>query len=146
MGYKCCVAGCKSGYDSSKSTDSQNISFFAFPFDKPLRLKWINACLRRDFKPAKFSRVCSLHFEENDFQIESTEQIQSRLLKKRYLKQRRLKPNAIPRLHANLPSRLEKRSDPVSVTSNATSTARLATENQRRKGCLRKILARRWIF
>ena len=131
MGYKCCVAGCKSGYDSTKSTVSSDISFFAFPLDKVLRRKWITACLRKDFEPGNFARVCSLHFEKSDFQTVSTNSVPSRLMKKGYLKQRRLKPNAIPRLHPNLPARVEKRSDPERQTSRATSSARLASDSAR---------------
>jgi len=113
MGYKCCVAGCKSGYLTSNVEVS--ISFFDFPFDPALRKKWIDQCHRKDFQPTKYSRVCSLHFDPEDL-------VQTAKLRK-------LLPSAWPRLHPQLKTRFEK---PASkrTTQLASSSVRLRKENE----------------
>ncbi len=49
-----------------------SFSYFRFRFpdavkDKERRQKWIDAIKRKDFKPKTYSRLCSLHFTENDY-------------------------------------------------------------------------------
>ena len=42
MGYKCCVPGCKSNYDSvSKDGNQKSVSTFGFPKDEQIRQPWI---------------------------------------------------------------------------------------------------------
>ena len=68
MGMKCCVRKCKSGYDS-ESPGIKKVSFHSFPSDSDLRDKWIQNIANKNWEPKPTSRVCSLHFEENDFQV-----------------------------------------------------------------------------
>lgn len=65
--YHCCMVGCTS--DSRKSTDKWpnmiGVSFHAFPGEKTdisRRQEWIRLIRRAEWKPNKYSRVCSLHF------------------------------------------------------------------------------------
>ena len=68
MGMKCCVRKCKSGYDS-ESPGTKKVSFHSFPSDSNLRDKWIQNIANKNWEPKPTSRVCSLHFEESDFQV-----------------------------------------------------------------------------
>ena len=127
MGYKCSVVNCTSGYASSAR--DKKISFFAFPHNPDLREKWTRACYRENFRPTAYSRICSLHFHEKDFVIQSTDCVTSRRLKHPILKQRKLKMGVIPSLYPNLPPRFETKVP--SRTVAATSTTRLNEENKR---------------
>ena len=80
MGYKCSVAKCKSGYASANSPTTKKISFFAFPKNNDLRNAWTRACHRQGFEPTEHSRICSLHFEESDFEVFSSDTVLSRRL------------------------------------------------------------------
>ena len=90
MPNKCCVAACKSGYDSQTE---KNVSMFCFPYDPNMRRKWLTNLHRDDLKDVsdikKSMRVCSKHFLPDDF--ENTPKL------------RKLKPSAWPRIHPNLP-------------------------------------------
>ena len=65
MGFKCCVAGCKSGY-----TGGTRATMFRFPNDDDLRRKWLR-CIHRDHQITASTRVCHLHFYESDFESTS---------------------------------------------------------------------------
>lgn len=68
-----------------KVSISKSISFHRFPLKDTKRLsKWINAVGRTDWKPTKFSFLCSAHFTKDCFQKRHEDQHQ------------RLKVNAIP--------------------------------------------------
>ena len=131
MGYKCSVAKCKSGYASANSPTTKKISFFAFPKNNDLRNAWTRACHRQGFEPTEHSRICSLHFEESDFEVFSSDTVLSRRLKHRVLKQRKLKPDAVPRIHPNLPQRMQSLKTTPRSTTTATVTARQARQNER---------------
>ncbi|XP_011641605.1 THAP domain-containing protein 1-like [Pogonomyrmex barbatus] len=76
----CSVKGCKSKHGPG------NIHFFRFPLNDKSHLdKWIAAVKRPDWKPNKDSRICSLHFKDNDI-------IQGMGYQRRYLRK-----NAIPK-------------------------------------------------
>ena len=59
----CGAIGCNS--DSRKN---KGISFHKFPRDPTMRLKWVRAMKREGFKPSDYSRVCSAHFNPEDFE------------------------------------------------------------------------------
>ncbi|XP_044748844.1 THAP domain-containing protein 1-like [Coccinella septempunctata] len=46
-----------------------NLKFHTFPKTGLLRDKWIAALGRADFVPSTYSRICSKHFHENDYEI-----------------------------------------------------------------------------
>lgn len=76
----------------------QNIHFFRFPISKnELMTKWLSAMRRKQFEASQWSRLCSVHFTEEDFQVRPGAH---RLL---------LKDNAVPSIFPSFPSYLQKR-------------------------------------
>ena len=49
-----------------------------FPKDEALKQKWIRATRREDFVPTKYSRLCSLHFSEEDIDRTSLSRVRIR--------------------------------------------------------------------
>ena len=64
MGYKCCVPGCTSNYNSAGKEGK--CSTFGFPQDPVLRQKWLHHIPRDFVNITKNTRVCIKHFEEKD--------------------------------------------------------------------------------
>lgn len=63
----CSVAICKSNAQKAKKCN-QEIRFFTFPKDKILRKKWVTLCYRKDkFDPSN-KRICSKHFDLNQYE------------------------------------------------------------------------------
>ena len=58
MPYKCCVADCKSNYDSTE----EKVATFAFPNEPDIRSRWTRFVNRKDWEPGN-ARICSKHFE-----------------------------------------------------------------------------------
>ncbi|XP_077088300.1 THAP domain-containing protein 1 isoform X2 [Siphateles boraxobius] len=80
MVQSCSAYGCKNRYQKDK-----NISFHKFPLARPdICGKWVSAMKRRNFKPTKYSNICSQHFSRDCF--------------KRQCNNRVLKDNAVPSL------------------------------------------------
>ena len=104
MGKKCCVPGCKSGYDSIKPVPKKT-SFFIFPTDPELRNEWIRKIQRPDYEPTQNSTICSLHFKETDFQVYSQDlqvrRKESRLTEE--LLRKKLLPDAVPSIFSKFP-------------------------------------------
>jgi THAP domain-containing protein 1/3 len=94
MPNKCSAYGCKSGYDGHKN--ESRVSFHSFPLDSDLCDKWIRANPRKDFKPSKHSRLCSLHFRECDFVEEHFDSNLRRKYSTDKLDKRYLKKDAVP--------------------------------------------------
>lgn len=129
MGFKCCVPGCRSGYQYSNSNSNSNISMHAFPSDNSLKKLWLHKIhVHRDnFTPSKHTRVCSLHFNENDFRLETKDSC-NRLKNNPILRRRHLKEHAIPSIFPNQPSYLS--STPCQPRTSSTSAeSRLEREN-----------------
>ncbi|XP_046664296.1 THAP domain-containing protein 6-like [Homalodisca vitripennis] len=64
-----CVAyGCSNNSNKNKGS---NITYHSFPKNEDLKRKWMNALKRKDWAPSKWSRVCSAHFKEADFDLTS---------------------------------------------------------------------------
>nr|CAB3266938.1 THAP domain-containing protein 1-like [Phallusia mammillata] len=57
MGRKCCVTGCRSGYDSQDKT-----SVFRLPRDKCQRLRWLSAIPRDNIPDKADTVVCEKHW------------------------------------------------------------------------------------
>ena len=64
MGFKCCVPGCNSNYQSAGKEGK--CSTFGFPSDDNNRQKWIRNIPRKFDKITKNTRVCIKQFEEKD--------------------------------------------------------------------------------
>ncbi|MCP4488501.1 MAG: THAP domain-containing protein, partial [Gammaproteobacteria bacterium] len=96
---------CKSGYHSHVTP--KNITFHTFPLKNPDLLdRWVKNLHRADFVPTKYSRICSLHFTEADFQSERTDKIACRKRSRGDLQKRRLNLMAEPTIFVNLPKYL----------------------------------------
>ena len=101
MPNKCCAPGCKSGYKSNNAVDK--ITFHKFPLkNKTLLNHWLIRISRENFEATESSRICSLHFVEEDFVTENMDTNPRR--KKGILEKRRLRNGAIPTRFRNLPS------------------------------------------
>ena len=67
---KCAAYGCKSGYAKQDESivSASKLTFHAFPLNnEELCAQWVKANPRKDFVPTKNSKICSLHFQPNDF-------------------------------------------------------------------------------
>ncbi|XP_028827787.1 THAP domain-containing protein 1 [Denticeps clupeoides] len=80
MVQSCSAYGCKNRYHKDK-----NISFHKFPLARPdVCGKWVAAMRRSNFKPTKYSNICSQHFTKDSFKRECNNRV--------------LKENAVPSL------------------------------------------------
>ncbi|XP_045477321.1 THAP domain-containing protein 1-like [Harmonia axyridis] len=50
-----------------KRKKGENITLHSFPNQGTLRDEWISALRRANFVPTQYSRICSNHFQENDY-------------------------------------------------------------------------------
>lgn len=66
MMVSCAVSCCKQ-YKKNKTNSSNGIILHSFPKDEELRAKWVNACRRVVRFNPDTCRVCSEHFDENDY-------------------------------------------------------------------------------
>lgn len=71
-GHYCCVVGCTNGQQKCKG---QNIHFFRFPKSGSQRELWISKVNRiekngKPWQPTESSRICSVHFLNNERSIE----------------------------------------------------------------------------
>nr|XP_033772599.1 THAP domain-containing protein 1 [Geotrypetes seraphini] len=83
MVQSCSVYGCKNRYDKGKP-----VSFHKFPLTRPgLCEKWEAAVRRKNFKPSKYSSICSEHFTPDCF--------------KRACNNKLLKENAVPTIFSS---------------------------------------------
>ncbi|CAK1581363.1 unnamed protein product [Parnassius mnemosyne] len=64
----CSINGCKNSSRTCNSTN-KGITFHRFPKDPDIKEKWINLTGRQDWFPTENSRICSIHFHENDFNV-----------------------------------------------------------------------------
>ncbi|CAN8016889.1 unnamed protein product [Ixodes persulcatus] len=83
----CCAVGCHNDRGAKK-----DVTFHVFPRDLQRRARWIAAVRRAHWVPTKASRLCSVHFTNESYELSS------RLSKEFGLGQRapRLKPDAVP--------------------------------------------------
>uniref|UniRef100_A0A8L2R5C2 THAP domain-containing protein 1 n=1 Tax=Rattus norvegicus TaxID=10116 RepID=A0A8L2R5C2_RAT len=78
MVQSCSAYGCKNRYDKDKP-----VSFHKFPLTRPSLCKqWEAAVRRKNFKPTKYSSICSEHFTPDCFKRECNNKL--------------LKENAVP--------------------------------------------------
>uniref|UniRef100_A0A1A7WIX9 THAP domain-containing protein 1 n=2 Tax=Iconisemion striatum TaxID=60296 RepID=A0A1A7WIX9_9TELE len=91
----CSAYGCKNRYHKDK-----DVSFHKFPLARPdVCGKWVAAMRRNNFKPTKYSNICSQHFTQDCFKRECNNRV--------------LKENAVPSLFTfNLSMKSESLEDP----------------------------------
>ncbi|XP_039615634.1 THAP domain-containing protein 1 [Polypterus senegalus] len=71
MVQSCSAYGCKNRYHKDK-----NISFHKFPLARPdVCDKWVAAMRRNNFKPTKYSNICSQHFTKDCFKRECNNRV-----------------------------------------------------------------------
>ncbi|KAG1660093.1 THAP domain-containing protein 1 [Nymphon striatum] len=114
MVYKCAAFGCRSGYKGE--TADRILSFHKFPLKDPeLMQRWLRRLQRKNFVPTENSRLCSLHFDDSSFVLQTTDKNKKRAgardfsqLSKRInlslMILRRLVINAVPSIFPNCPS------------------------------------------
>ena len=103
----CSVPGCRSGYER-KHEEKAKVSFHKFPDDFEKRRKWVRAIQRDEsnWKPSSQSRVCSLHFREEDY-VESRDTNAARRKKRESIRCRwSLRKEAVPSVLPSLPKYL----------------------------------------
>ncbi|XP_041133630.1 THAP domain-containing protein 1-like [Polyodon spathula] len=95
MVQSCSAYGCKNRYHKDK-----NISFHKFPLARPdVCEKWVSAMSRNNFKPTKYSNICSQHFTKDCFKRECNNRV--------------LKENAVPSVfYFSTASEKEKAQEP----------------------------------
>ena len=125
-------SGCRSGYRKEKLPEG--VSTHVFPKDPTRRELWIKAIPRSGFNPAKKAVVCSLHFEDSDFENSRKDSNPRRQLGE--LKIRRLKLDAVPRKFPGLPGYLSSsRPKERSEASTRESRAQREVEKIEAKSC-----------
>ena len=128
---KCCAINCKSGYESKGQNKDPNVTFHSFPLnDKENLQAWLKRIARIDFTPTKYSRLCSLHFKDEDFILHSTDQLAGRKRKRTdsLLTKKRLPKNAVPSIFTNLPHYYSNCNDASSRSGLSLSSSRLERE------------------
>lgn len=103
----CCVPGCTSGYRNDTSPVRH---FFSAPSDEKLRLAWNRAIRRADKDLTTKSRVCSLHFYDQDILKTYVHVINGETVESPRGKWS-LVDGALPKIFPNLPSYLTKPAD-----------------------------------
>jgi len=81
-GTRCAVAICQNSLQATKKKNL-NISYHTFPKDPKLCNAWINACRRKDEWNPKTSTICSVHFLENQFEVDLRTQLMNIKTKKK---------------------------------------------------------------
>lgn len=123
MPNKCVIKNCSSEHHDNQMT----ITLHRFPLnDTAILQQWLNRIPLENFQPKQHSRLCSLHFNDSDFYVES---IDSNTTRKRRrtdeLKRPFLKPDAIP---SNFLSDMSS-----NRSGNALSSTRLQADNNNLK-------------
>ena len=129
MVYKCAAIDCKSGYSSEEK--KLNVTYHSFPLkNEELLCNWLKNIARKNFKPSKYSKLCSLHFKADDFIKVSHDSNQRRKRKRdsEHLYYRRLKPGAVPSIFKNIPLYYTNKDIPLR-SGNALSKTRHDNES-----------------
>ncbi|XP_074473971.1 THAP domain-containing protein 1 [Sebastes fasciatus] len=117
----CSAYGCKNRYHKDK-----DISFHKFPLARPdVCCKWVAAMRRNNFKPTKYSNICSQHFTKDCFKRECNNRV--------------LKENAVPSLFTfNLNIKSKSLEDPftseIHFPLSLPLTSDLAVEEEEEPG------------
>ncbi|KAH8035385.1 hypothetical protein HPB51_005109 [Rhipicephalus microplus] len=101
----CCVPGCTSGYRNDTSPSVRH--FFSAPSDERLRAAWNRAIPRADKDLTTKSRVCSIHFHDQDIRKTYVHVINGETVEIPRGKWS-LVEGALPKVFPNLPSYLSK--------------------------------------
>ncbi|KAJ3616529.1 hypothetical protein MTP99_018916 [Tenebrio molitor] len=111
------------------------VSLFNFPKDKDLKARWVQAIKRqgengKSFVPTASSKVCELHFHEQDIlRFTTMHDEKTGTILKAPLKYPRPAPGAVPVHVLNSPSSSAVQNDPPRREAPSTKRARLDSEN-----------------
>ncbi|XP_014256663.1 uncharacterized protein LOC106670658 [Cimex lectularius] len=86
LGTTCIVDSCKNNLLKTRKK-GLNISYYRFPVEEKLLLKWKDRCKLNSSNVLKSARICSEHFKDDDFHLSS------------FQGKRQLKPEAVPSLN-----------------------------------------------
>lgn len=125
---RCCVPGCKSGYDSVQSV-SEKRHFFKPPRDAERLARWQRAMPRLDKTLSSTCSVCDLHFRDEDVSKVFEHNICGDVVTIPRDKWA-LNDDAVPRLFPNCPSYLSKPTRKRKAPTRRLSPAK----SKRRKG------------
>ena len=99
---QCAFWGCSS-FPGQLDNNGKKLSFHSFPLKDAPRLRaWVHASGRQGFSPSQSSRVCSLHFNPDDFERDLQLELMGQDPKKRQ-RARQLKPQSVPLSVKELP-------------------------------------------
>ncbi len=124
MPKNCCAIGCRTGYRGEEK--QPDVTLHKFPLNKPeLLQRWLRNLRREDFTPTEHTRICSLHFNDDDFEGSTRMDANASRRRKRgeERKVRLLKPDAVPHIFCGMPSYLSPET-PKSRSKAATSSFR----------------------
>ncbi|XP_025203306.1 THAP domain-containing protein 1-like [Melanaphis sacchari] len=92
------VISCSSYGCTNRRQKGSGIQFHHFPLKRSSVLaNWINEMKRKNFKPTKYSYLCSEHFTNDDYQIRPGSNV------------RWLKDDAVPSIFKEFPKHLQKK-------------------------------------
>ena len=124
---RCVAAGCS-------NTHSDHVSLHKFPADPELREKWVKQVrkTRAQWTATKHSVLCSEHFTDDCFQVDSSIAATFGIPKKR-----RLKPDAVPTIFlrqssASSVSELTRKRDADTSVAGSSKCIRRAVEKRER--------------
>lgn len=113
MGWTCCAPGCTIGYKTKEGLSKPDgVILHEFPKDPVMFAKWKSSIPRKDWEPSKSSRICSLHFVEHNYGIESQDQTKRSKTTSGQRLEKRLKADAFPSVFPNLSKLFEKTISP----------------------------------
>ena len=132
MPHTCCVPRCNSGYRSCTDT---NYAMFRFPKNPDMKQKWLRAIPRENWTISATTRVCSKHFESNDFKKASTDKRVKRRQARATAQLCRLtlKPLAIPHIFPRLPAHYN-----IKPTSSRTTAASSSSQREKENEKIQK--------
>ena len=68
----CCAAGCKPGYTSRKSEETEHVHWHSFPADAEKKKEiWYNKIPREKWELPKYPGICHKHFLPTDYETNS---------------------------------------------------------------------------
>lgn len=126
---RCVAAGCS-------NTPSDRVSLFKFPKERALRAQWEKQVqrTRAQWKATENSFLCSEHFTEDSFEVDSA--LASTFGMK---KRRRLKPGAVPSIFSRASTESRAEVHRRSPRKRAPSTAGEVTScSKRKRGAVEK--------
>ena len=122
----CLAPKCINGLSSTKKCAS--VSLHKFPLNNSdLLQQWLHRIHRRDLKPTRNSRICSLHFREEDFLQNSIDAKGRTFLLRKAI----LKPDALPSIFPNCPTYFSKMpiKQRCTLSSKTKAETKLPAEN-----------------